>query len=122
MLAEVSFITNPDEEQKLRNADYLDKNGWAIYAGVADYYGFSPVPRPGPVFTGVGGGGIQPPGSGQFQFQIIAPTLEQVTVQACDDLHNWTDLSTLPTINGQCTFVDPNAGNHTQQRYYRLKP
>ncbi|MEK9136089.1 MAG: N-acetylmuramoyl-L-alanine amidase, partial [Bacteroidota bacterium] len=31
ILAEVSFITNPTEEAKLRDSDYLDKNGWAIY-------------------------------------------------------------------------------------------
>lgn len=120
ILVEVSFISNPTEEAKLQDADYLDKNGWAIYAGVADYYGFSPTPRTAPVLTGIGGGGIQPPSNGQFQFQIIAPTMHEVTVQACDDLSTWSDHSTLSLINGQCIFVDPNASGHTQ-RYYRLK-
>ncbi|SRR6266567_2590186 len=45
ILAEISFITNPTEEAKLLNADYLDSNGWAIYAGLADYLGFTPRPR-----------------------------------------------------------------------------
>ena len=45
VLAEISFISNPTEEAKLRNADYLDNNGWAIYAGLADYLGFAPRPR-----------------------------------------------------------------------------
>ena len=45
ILAEVSFISKPSEETKLRDPDYLDKNGWAIYAGIADYYGFPPLPR-----------------------------------------------------------------------------
>lgn len=49
ILAEVSFISNPTEAVKLTDPDYLDKNGWAIYAGVADYYGFEPAPRSGSV-------------------------------------------------------------------------
>ena len=121
ILAEVSFITYPAEETKLLEADYLDANGWAIYAGIADYYGFSPVPRTAPVVTGTGGGALQPPSNGQFQFQITAPTFQEVTVQVCDDLVNWTDHSTVPIINGQCVFTDPNAGGFTR-RYYRLKP
>lgn len=47
ILAEVSFITNPAEEAKLAKADYADGNGWAIYAGIADYFGFIPTPREG---------------------------------------------------------------------------
>jgi len=47
ILAEVSFITNPAEEAKLAKAGYAEGNGWAIYAGVADYFGFIPTPREG---------------------------------------------------------------------------
>jgi N-acetylmuramoyl-L-alanine amidase/FlaG/FlaF family flagellin (archaellin) len=47
ILAEVSFVTNPAEEAKLLDAAYLDANGWAIYAGTADYFGFTPKPRGG---------------------------------------------------------------------------
>lgn len=46
VLIEVSFITNPSEETRLKNLDYLDANGWAIYAGIADHYGVIPNPRP----------------------------------------------------------------------------
>jgi N-acetylmuramoyl-L-alanine amidase len=44
-LVEVSFITSATEEQKLSSADYLNSNGWSIYAGVADHYGVAPKPQ-----------------------------------------------------------------------------
>jgi N-acetylmuramoyl-L-alanine amidase len=46
-LVEVSFITSSTEETKLRDSNYLDSNGWAVYAGVADHYGVTPKPRGG---------------------------------------------------------------------------
>ncbi|HID99628.1 MAG TPA: N-acetylmuramoyl-L-alanine amidase [Thiotrichaceae bacterium] len=46
-LIEVSFITNPDENQRLRDPEYLRANGWAIYAGVADFLGEEPLPLDG---------------------------------------------------------------------------
>lgn len=45
VLVEIAFLSNPTEEQKLRDPDYLDANGWAVYAGIADYYGITPKPR-----------------------------------------------------------------------------
>ena len=39
ILVEVSFITNPTEESRLRNSAYLDSNGRAIYLGTADHFG-----------------------------------------------------------------------------------
>lgn len=123
VLAEVSYVSNPTEEGKLQEADYLDKNGWAIYAGVADYFGFSPKPRPTPTFTGVAGVEIQPPSNGQFQFKVISPTQKEVTIQDCEDLLNpiWRDRSTLTLLNDQCIFTDSNVSGITQ-RYYRTKP
>jgi N-acetylmuramoyl-L-alanine amidase len=44
-LVEVSFISNSTEEQKLRKSDYIDKQGWAIYAGIAQEYGSIPLNR-----------------------------------------------------------------------------
>ena len=76
---------------------------------------------PMPQITGIGGGGIQPPSNGQFQCEVSAPSQQQVTVQACDDLLSWADVSTLIIVNGKATFTDPNAGAH-QKRFYRPKP
>jgi hypothetical protein len=47
ILTEASFITNASEEARLYNPGYLDANAWAIYAGIADYYGVQPKPRVG---------------------------------------------------------------------------
>jgi N-acetylmuramoyl-L-alanine amidase len=44
VLSEVSFITNVAEANRLRNPDYLNSNGWAIYAGLVDYLGQTPLP------------------------------------------------------------------------------
>jgi len=38
-LTENSFISNPDEETRLRNDNYRAANGWAIYAGLCDHLG-----------------------------------------------------------------------------------
>jgi N-acetylmuramoyl-L-alanine amidase/subtilisin-like proprotein convertase family protein len=70
VLVEVSFITDPTEAQKLLNADYLDANGWAIYAGIADYYGFSPIPRNGATDT-------TPPTISAFNASPASTTLGQ---------------------------------------------
>ncbi|MBN2056929.1 N-acetylmuramoyl-L-alanine amidase, partial [bacterium] len=44
-LTEISFISNPAEEARLRGSSYLDANGWAIYAGINDHMGSgTPVP------------------------------------------------------------------------------
>ena len=47
VLTEVSFISNPQEEVKLKNSNYIDKQGYAIYAGIAKEYGETPLPRDG---------------------------------------------------------------------------
>lgn len=47
VLLEVSFISNLAEETKLKNSDYIDKQGYAIYAGIAKEYGENPLPRDG---------------------------------------------------------------------------
>jgi hypothetical protein len=73
-----------------------------------------------PRFTGVGGGALQPPINGQFKIEILS-SQSQVTIQASDDLVNWTDVETVSMVNGQAVFTDPAAGAHAQ-RFYRPKP
>ncbi len=51
ILVEVSFISNSSEEARLKSGDYLDSNGWSIYAGVADHFGVAPKPRNGCAIT-----------------------------------------------------------------------
>jgi hypothetical protein len=60
-----------------------------------------------PIFTGGGGGGLQPPSNGQFRFEITAPNQMQITVQASDDLVNWSDIGTSNIVNGKTMFTDP---------------
>ncbi len=43
ILTEVSFVSNNTEAQKLQKTDYLNSNGWAIYAGLADFLGQTPI-------------------------------------------------------------------------------
>lgn len=43
-ITETSFISNSEENNKLRDSDYLRANGWAIYAGIADFLGEKPQP------------------------------------------------------------------------------
>jgi len=76
---------------------------------------------PLPSFAGPGGNSLQPPSNGKFQMQISAPRGRQVTVQASDDLSNWTDVVTVPIVQGQGTFTDTNADSH-RARFYRAKP
>jgi N-acetylmuramoyl-L-alanine amidase len=45
ILSEIAFISNPAEENKLRNAAYIDTIGWAIYAGIAKHFGTTPLPK-----------------------------------------------------------------------------
>ncbi|MFQ5640416.1 MAG: N-acetylmuramoyl-L-alanine amidase [bacterium] len=45
VLVEVSFISHANEEARLECKDYLDGNGWAIYAGLLDWLNFPPVAR-----------------------------------------------------------------------------
>jgi GH25 family lysozyme M1 (1,4-beta-N-acetylmuramidase) len=75
---------------------------------------------PGTIITGVGGGGLQPPSGGQFQFGVYS-TQPQVIIQASEDLVNWADVQTVTTVNGTGTFNDPGAGAYTK-RFYRPKP
>lgn len=52
ILTENSFISNRQEEARLRNASYLDANGWAIYAGTRDHLApGTPVPPATPTRT-----------------------------------------------------------------------
>ncbi|AZR72206.1 hypothetical protein BBF96_01615 [Anoxybacter fermentans] len=41
ILTEASFISNPDEEARLRDAGYTWREGYYIYKGIADHYGVS---------------------------------------------------------------------------------
>jgi N-acetylmuramoyl-L-alanine amidase len=47
ILPEVSFITNAAEETRLKNQNYLEANGWSLYAGIADHFGVIPKPPGG---------------------------------------------------------------------------
>jgi len=76
---------------------------------------------PSPQFTGIGGGAIQPPSNGEFQFEVASPNQQQVIIQASDDLVTWTDVGAVIIINGKATFTDYNAGSHLA-RFYRAKP
>ena len=76
---------------------------------------------PMPQITGVGGGGIQPPSNGQFQFEVSAPSQQQVILQASDDLATWTDVGAVIIVNGKATFTDSDANAHPK-RFYRPKP
>ena len=67
------------------------------------------------------GGNLQPPSNGQFQFEISAPGVQQLILQASDDLIHWTDLSPVPLTAGQGIFTDSTAGAHGA-RFYRAKP
>jgi len=44
VLQEISFITNLAEAAKLSDPEYVRQNGWAMYAGLADFLGKSPQP------------------------------------------------------------------------------
>lgn len=44
MLVETAFITNPDEERKLRDESYQQKLASAVMAGVREYFYAHPVP------------------------------------------------------------------------------
>ncbi len=76
---------------------------------------------PMPQITGIGGGGIQPPSNGQFQFEVSAPSQQQVILQASDDLATWTDVGAVIIVNGKATFTDSDANAHPK-RFYRPKP
>ena len=47
MLAEVSFMSNMAEEQRLKESDYIDKQGYAIYAGITRDLGKTALKRDG---------------------------------------------------------------------------
>ena len=44
MLVETAFISNPDEERKLRGKSYQNKLAKAIFSGVRDFFYYSPPP------------------------------------------------------------------------------
>jgi|GEM_PF-3318771 len=46
VLDEISFITNPEEAQRLKDVKYLRSNGWAIYAALVDHIGGGRTPIP----------------------------------------------------------------------------
>ncbi len=75
---------------------------------------------PMPQITGIGGGAIQPPSNGQFQFEVSAPSQQQVILQASDDLATWADAGTLIIVNGKATFTDSDVAAHPK-RFYRPK-
>ena len=37
-IVECGFLSNPEEEQQLQNAEYQEKLAWGIYAGILDYF------------------------------------------------------------------------------------
>src|SRR6266567_735764 len=83
ILAEISFITNPTEEAKLLNADYLDSNGWAIYAGMAANNGTA---------TGAN--------SAQWNLTVtLNPGPNPITVVAKDTFNNATQKQITVTYN-----------------------
>ncbi len=45
VLVEVSFLSNKQESERLKKSDYIDKQGYAIYAGIAEEFGEIPLPR-----------------------------------------------------------------------------
>jgi len=47
VLVEVSFLSHIQEAERLKKRDYIDKQGYAIYAGIAEEYGEIPLPRDG---------------------------------------------------------------------------
>ena len=47
VLVEVSFLSNIQEAARLKKRDYIDKQGYAIYVGIAEEYGEIPLPREG---------------------------------------------------------------------------
>lgn len=44
LLAEISFMSHPEEAERLQDPAYLRRNGWALYAGFVDYLGRTPLP------------------------------------------------------------------------------
>jgi GH25 family lysozyme M1 (1,4-beta-N-acetylmuramidase) len=71
-------------------------------------------------FAGLGGGALQPPQNGSFQFQIFAPGQQYITVQKSFNLANWTDLVTQPTSSaGTAIITDANASGSAS--FYRVK-
>jgi GH25 family lysozyme M1 (1,4-beta-N-acetylmuramidase) len=76
---------------------------------------------PPPSFAGENGGPLTPPSGGQFKFKLSSAFIQQVVVQASDDLKSWTDVRTLTFVDGQTAFTDTNAASH-EARFYRLKP
>lgn len=58
ILVETAFITNPVEEQKLRDADHREQLAQAILGGVHDY--FEDTPPPGTWFAAVKSGRMHP--------------------------------------------------------------
>ena len=38
VIVECGFLTNPDEKNKLLDADYQDRIAWAVYMGIVDYF------------------------------------------------------------------------------------
>lgn len=61
-----------------------------------------------------------PPQNGQLQLKAHVPGLQQVTIQASENLVSWTNISTLGTSNGEAIFIDP--AGMLKARFYRLKP
>jgi N-acetylmuramoyl-L-alanine amidase len=45
VLVETAFISHPGDETYYRRQDNMDGAGWAIYAGVTDHYGVTPIVR-----------------------------------------------------------------------------
>ncbi|MBI2926384.1 MAG: peptidoglycan DD-metalloendopeptidase family protein [Verrucomicrobia bacterium] len=76
---------------------------------------------PGPLFTGLAGGRVQPPQNGQFQLEILARTEKQVAVQGSDNLTTWVDIETVAITGGKGAFSDSTA-NSRPRRFYRAKP
>jgi hypothetical protein len=60
--------------------------------------------------------------AGAFSFQVFAPTLQSVTVQATDDFSTWTDVAQVPIgANRVGYFSDTGVANSASLRFYRVK-
>jgi len=101
ILAEVSFLTNPQEADRLKKADYLKSNGWAIYAGLAHYLGQTPLPLT-----------QQPTVNNNY----LAPTLQNPTdaaeSQATTDIQFQWHNNNINTVIDHVTFSLQEALDH----------
>lgn len=106
VLSEVSFVTNPKEAERLKRADYLRSNGWAIYAGLATYLGQTPLPLKQ----------TSTPSTNPSTNNYLEPTLQNpidtAEVQAITDLQfKWSN-NNVNSVMDHVTFTLQEAIDH----------